>query len=237
MNCGMMTPRSDLVGQLLALLEGFGNFDECVVAPAVAREFDPCVGAADLVATEQVGPELHLSRRRPRIIWRQRQVVVAGDEFAAHSEHHVIDGVARIRTQHLARGHRQLQNDLAASFAQVGGQHADGIRQTAVKRCIRDALGDDVGHRDAQRPQEQQRREHPVEDFAEQRALLKLRAQRVLQAARPLRRLGRGLCIRRDRVSSRARAGAASGYPLQASAVRLQTLPAASAAGSAKRSR
>jgi hypothetical protein len=48
-----------------------------------------------------------------------------------------------------------------------------------IEGRARDVLRNDVGDRHAHRPQQQQRRQHPVEDLAEQRALLGRQAQQV----------------------------------------------------------
>ena len=100
----------------------------------------------------------------------ERQVAIARDELATLAEHLVIDVVGLIGTQDLARGDRQLQRHAPVHLAQLLAEH-DGARfQRAVVRCIRDRLGHKVRHRNAHRPEQQQRREHPVENLAEQRS-------------------------------------------------------------------
>jgi len=53
-------------------------------------------------------------------------------------------------------------------------QHLHPVVQCAVERLIGDRFGHQIGDRDAHRPQEQQRDQYPVEDFAEQRTLYAL---------------------------------------------------------------
>ena len=91
-------------------------------------------------------------------------------------------------------------------------QHARHLAELAVEGPVGDALRHQPGQRHAHRPQQQQRREHPVEDLAEQRALFaggagigavrrpreRLRAGRARRATRSGRRSSPG--------SSRARA-------------------------------
>ena len=164
------------------------------------------------------------------------------DELAAQSEHHVVDAVRRIGAQQFARADRQLQCHGAAGLLHVVGERTDGVGQSAVKRCVGDRLRDDVGHGDAHRPQQQQRREHPVEDLAEERSLLELRAQRIARRSRRARGNRRSVAsttaasLRGQRTRNR-RLGCA--FVRHGDAGRgSQALPtAASVAESAKRSR
>ena len=59
---------------------------------------------------------------------------------------------------------RRLHGDLATEQSHLG-------RELAVVRLVGDALGDEPGEDDADRPEQEQRRQHPVEDLAEERML------------------------------------------------------------------
>ena len=80
---------------------------------------------------------------------------------------------------------RELSDVVRALARQATVQAGSGLltpaearAELAVEGLVGDVLRDEPGHEHAHRPQQQQRREHPVEDLAEQRALL-LRAHHV----------------------------------------------------------
>ncbi len=80
--------------------------------------------------------------------------------------------------QDLAGRLRQVELDPALAavhgHAHQLGEGVGVVFQRAVKGLVGQRLRHQPGQRQAHRPQQQQRREHPVEDFAEQGALLAL---------------------------------------------------------------
>jgi hypothetical protein len=86
----------------------------------------------------------------------------------------VIDRVGIVGAQDFAGGLRQVELRPAALHRH---QLCEGVRvvdQGAVKRFVGNALCHQPGQRQAHRPEQQQRGEHPVQDLAEQGALLAL---------------------------------------------------------------
>jgi hypothetical protein len=134
---------------------------------------------------------------RARVLGRQRQVAVAVDVFAARAVDLEVDVVDVVGAQDVARAARQQRDHLAFDFAHLLRQHRDAVFERMVERLVGDRLGDQVGDRDAHRPEQQQRRQHPVEDFAEQRmldVLVRFRIGRLVQ--RPARLKAGGRCGR-----------------------------------------
>jgi hypothetical protein len=79
-----------------------------------------------------------------------------------------------IGPQQLARGQRQDELGVVLVDRDQLGQRAHVVFQRAVKRLARNALGHQPCQHQTHRPQQQQRRQHPVENFAKQRALFAL---------------------------------------------------------------
>ncbi len=90
------------------------------------------------------------------------------------AQHLVIDRVRFIGTQQLACWQRQHKLGVVAFDGDELGKRADVVFQRPVKRLARNALRHQPGQHQADGPQEQQRSEHPVQDFPEQGALLTL---------------------------------------------------------------
>ncbi|MCY1545149.1 hypothetical protein D9M68_810770 [compost metagenome] len=76
-----------------------------------------------------------------------------------------------VGAQDLARRLRQHELGLPVLHRDQFGQRLHVVLQRAVVGRVGDALRHQPGHADAHRHEQQQRREHPVEDFAEQGAL------------------------------------------------------------------
>jgi len=111
---------------------------------------------------------------RPLLFARAGKVLLAAQHLAPGAQHLVVDKVGVVGTQQLARGLRQVEDGAAVLHRHQLRQRLHVIFQRAVERLAGDALRDQPGQRQADRPQQQQRGQHPVEDLAEQRALLAL---------------------------------------------------------------
>ncbi|MCY1372721.1 hypothetical protein D9M69_599510 [compost metagenome] len=100
-----------------------------------------------------------------------RQVALAVQQRAVAVEQLVVDVAGVVGTQDLARRLRQHEVRLPLLHRDQLGQHLHVVLQRAVEGRVGDALRHQPGHADAHRHEQQQRREHPVEDLAEQGAL------------------------------------------------------------------
>ncbi len=166
----------DLGGQPRALVEGLGHLHDDAAVRARRRP-DPQAGHAHRVVVDGVVAELHLVGRRA-VLGRRRELGVAAGELALRVAHLVPDAIDVVAAQQRRGGFGQAQVVTAGEAALEGrvGAHLarDAVRQLpelAIVGPVRDALRDEPGQRDAHRPQQKQRREHPVEDLAKQGAL------------------------------------------------------------------
>ncbi|OMP12992.1 hypothetical protein COLO4_02469, partial [Corchorus olitorius] len=157
----------DFVGQLRALVERLRHLHQRGLV-AGARPLHEGIRDPNLCAVDVVVAQLHEAARVGVFFGRQREVAVPGDKLAVGAEHLVIDVVGFVRTQNLTRRDRQLQRHASVDFAQLLAEHDRARFQRAIVWRIRNRLGHQVRHRNAHRPQQQQRREHPVENFAEE---------------------------------------------------------------------
>ena len=176
----------DLGGQPRALGLRLGHLHQH--RARVRSRHDPLVGHTHAVAVDLVVAHLDLAGRARLVGGRQRQVAVAADDLAPRATHQVIDIVDLVGAQHARRLARQVEQDVVAAHLDALAQRAHRLDQRPVIRQAGDALRGQPGQRQAHRPQQQQRREHPVEDLAEQRALL---APARKQPDRRSRRRGR----------------------------------------------
>jgi hypothetical protein len=136
----------------------------------------PSVSATCTVAVHLAVAEAHLAGHLRLLLRRQRQAQLAAEQLAAQAEHLVVDVVVLVGVQDLRRaaGQRELCGDAIVHGLQhhhLLGEDARHLAELAVERLVGDALGHQPGQRHAHRPQQQQRREHPVEDLAEEGAL------------------------------------------------------------------
>jgi hypothetical protein len=94
---------------------------------------------------------------------------VAGHQFVPEAEHLEVDRVGLVGAQDAARLGMEVDLDLAVRHRH---QPRDGHRvlgEGLVVGIVGDAVGDILDEDDAERPDEQQRHQHPVEDLAEHR--------------------------------------------------------------------
>lgn len=137
-------------------------------------------GRIDLGLTlEQLGiAQAHLAGQGGFFGGGLGQLALAREEFTPRPHHLVVNDVGIICAQDLAGRLRQveLHPALAAirGHAHQLGQGVCVVFQRAVKRLVGQALRHQPRQRQAHRPQQQQRRQHPVQDFAEEGALLAL---------------------------------------------------------------
>ena len=140
----------------------------------------PHVGHAHRLAAQRLVAKAHLAGRRAVFVGGHRQVRIAAEVLAAQAEHLVVNVVGLVGAQDLGGGGRQLEQRLwlaavgtaVRAHRNLFGQHPRHLAELAVERLVGDALRDEPSQHHAHRPQQQQRCEHPVEDLAEQRALL-----------------------------------------------------------------
>ena len=173
----------DLGGQARALVQRLGHLHQRRRLTRAAAGRQPEVSDTHSVAVHLVVAVTQLLARRCGLVGH-RQITVAGDEFAACAQHLEIHLVGVVGPHHLGRHLGQAQTGLAFGTGGTGGarlarrhlhlaRHGAGhLGQVTVKRSVGDVLRHQPGQRHAQRPQQQQRRQHPIEDLAKQRALL-----------------------------------------------------------------
>jgi hypothetical protein len=206
----------DLGGQARALVEGLGHLHHDAAVRA-RRRAHPQVRDAHGIVVHVVVAELHLVGRLA-FLHRRPELGVTAHQFALRAAHLVPDAVDVVAAQQRRGGFGQAQVMAAGQAAvecRVGAQLARNavceLAQLAVVRPVGDALRHEPGQRHAHRPQQKQRREHPVEDLAEEGTLLVSVWHRGGQHKRPRRR--RRICVRatpgsrgrRDRCGSPAR--------------------------------
>jgi len=134
----------------------------------------PDVGDADLDTAHFAVAQAHLAGHGHLVGGRLGQLALAGEELPAGAQHLVVDDVGLIGPQDLAGRLGQVELHLVARHAHQLGKGVGVVFERPVKRLVGQALRHQPGQRQADGPQQQQRREHPVEDFAEQGSLLSL---------------------------------------------------------------
>jgi len=166
----------DLGGQARALVQRLGHLHDDAAVGA-RRRADPQVGDAHRVVVHGVVAELHLVGGGA-LVARRGELRVAARQLALRVAHLEPDAVDVVAAQERGGGLVQPQVAAAGQAAVEGGVGAHLARhavrelaQLAVVGPVGDALGHQPGQRDAHRPQQKQRGEHPVEDLAEEGAL------------------------------------------------------------------
>ncbi len=217
----------DLGGQARALVQGLRHLHQRGAARTVAGtrrsrlargQLHMQIGHAHRLAGDLVVAVMQLAGSLHRV-HRHRQVGRAGQEFAAPAQH-LEEQYVGVVGAHQAGGH-------TLEFAPHGLRRAPGRRhlhrrlarhgqgdvgQFAVVGTVGDGLGHEPGDGHAHGPQQQQRRQHPVQDLAEQRDVLALpfaqHRRRLVLAGRAAAagRQGPGLRQRSSPGSSPARA-------------------------------
>jgi hypothetical protein len=97
-----------------------------------------------------------------------RNFAVALDHPGVGRHHLVEQQVGFVGAQHGAGRRRQVDSDALAIDLDQAHDGGDVVSQVLVVGLVGEVAGDVVGGGDRDRPQQQQRRQHPVEDFAEQ---------------------------------------------------------------------
>ena len=181
----------DLGGQHRALFAGFGHLHQHRLGlggprARAGRNFqaDPHIRDPDIHATNLVVSQAYIADLRADVIPRRRKVFFARNQFTARPQRLEIDHVGIIGAQDLARGLRQVELDLTLIDHDQLGQRLHVVLERAVKRLSGDALRHQPGQAQAEREEQQQRGQHPVQDLPEQRALLALEYFHPLACAR-----------------------------------------------------
>ena len=134
----------------------------------------PDVSHANFQPAQLGVAQAHLADGGHLVFGRRRQFTLAGQQLAARAGHLVVHGVGIVGTQNLAGGLRQIELRLALVHRHELRQRVGVVFERTVERLVGNALRHQPGQRQAHRPQQEQRGEHPVQDFAEQGALLSL---------------------------------------------------------------
>ena len=163
----------DFGRQHRALFAGLGDLDQRRLRIGQVQ-LDPGVGDPHVEAAHLVVAQPDLADHRLLFLVRAGKVLLATEQLALGAEHLVVDEVGVVGAQDLARWLRQVEHDPAVLHRHQLRQRLHVVFQRPVERLAGDALRHQPGQRQADRPQQQQRRQHPVEDFAEQRPLLAL---------------------------------------------------------------
>ena len=167
----------DLGGQARALVQRLGHLHQrrCLARFPGARQ--PQVGHPHRVGVDLVVAVFQDLRWTGRLVGH-RQAALAGNEFTARAQHLEIHFFGIVGAQRFGHHLGQTQPDHRGLVGATGCDHdltrhrARQFGQVAVERPARNVLCHQPGQRHAHRPQQQQRREHPVENLAEQGALL-----------------------------------------------------------------
>jgi hypothetical protein len=152
---------------------------------ADVRKLDPGIGNAHFRAAQLRRAEFDLSGRRRFIVRGRWQVAVTSDRFTVRSDHQIDGASLGVAPQQIADRNRDLQRHLAAIFLDVVSQQFDVCCQRAVVGHVCNGLGGQIGDCHAHRPKQQQRRQHPVENFTEERDLLVAAPEWVGEPDRP----------------------------------------------------
>jgi hypothetical protein len=180
-NCGRITPLMISVASCERLPSVSATWTSASLSASgrAARAGQPQVGHAHRFFAQHVVAEAHAGFRR-RLDSRHRQGGIAGQQFTAAAQHLVVDMILvvaprqRLRRalQQGARVDRRLRAGGGGLHTGLTRQRQRQVGQFAVVGAVGDGLRHDPGQAQAHGPQQQQRRQHPVEDLAEQRTLL-----------------------------------------------------------------
>ncbi|MNK74876.1 hypothetical protein D3C87_943980 [compost metagenome] len=169
----------DFIGQLGAFFQRLGHLHQraALLIVVAGRNIEIAERHAHGRAVDGVVAEQHHAAAVFVGVLRRRQIAVAGQVFAARAHHQVIQGVDIVAAQQVAAVIiaavlvRRAAQHGAIGLLDLLREHRHAVFQRMVEWLIGDALGHQIGDGDAHRPQQQQGRQHPVEDFAEQRML------------------------------------------------------------------
>ena len=163
----------DFRGQHRALVQRFGHLHQRQLA-ARQIKLDPHVGDLDVAAAKLGIAQPNLAGHRFFLVGGQGQIALAAQVLAAGAQHLVVHGVVVVSAQQFACWQRQVELHAATADRHQLRQRRHVVLQRPVKRLARNALGDQPCEHEADRPQQQQRRQHPVQNLAKQAALLAL---------------------------------------------------------------
>ena len=163
----------DLRGQHRALVQRFGHLHQGQFGVRQIQ-LDPHVGDLDVTAAKLIIAQPHLARHRFFFVGGQGQVTLAAEVFTARAQHLVVHRVVVVRAQQFACRQGQVELHPAVADRHQLRQRRHVVLQRPVKRLARNALCHQPREHQADRPQQQQRRQHPVQNLAKQAALLAL---------------------------------------------------------------
>jgi hypothetical protein len=173
----------DLVGQARTLAQRLGHLHQHHLAAGLALGPDAHIGDTHAFVLHLLVAEAQLPGGCWFVLGGQRQRAVAAQEFALRAQHLIEHRVGLVGAQQRGGFGRQRKARLAGGFRAVRlgrlGRHlqpqrARHLAQLAVIGLIGNALRHQPGQKHAHRPDQQQRREHPVQDLAEQGPLVGL---------------------------------------------------------------
>ncbi len=147
-------------------LQGFGDLHHGRRNTAFYRQ--KSIGDAHRIGVDEAIAEQHLAGLELVRHRRAGYFLVALDDPRVGTDHLVVKRIGVVPAQQGARRDRQVGRDaVAVDFYQLH-DGVDVLGQVLVVGLIGNIEGHMVGGGNRNRPQQQQGREHPVEDFAEQ---------------------------------------------------------------------
>jgi hypothetical protein len=126
------------------------------------------------LAAKLIIAHLHTACFHHIIFRRQGQIALAADVFAAQAEYLVINQIVLVGAKNLASRRGQIQCCLALLHAGQLRERQRVVFQSPIKRAGRNALRHQPSQHQAGWPEHKQWREHPIQNFAKQAALLTL---------------------------------------------------------------
>ncbi|OIQ73022.1 hypothetical protein GALL_453430 [mine drainage metagenome] len=162
-------------GQHRTFFERFGNLNQCRLG-AGAGQTHPDIRHLDIKALDHVIADAHLVKNDFFFDRGLGQSALTTEKFTMRSNHLVVHRVGVIGAQQRARRARQADFGMFLIDADELRHGACVVLQCPVKRFAGNVLRHQPGQHQTHRPQQQQRREHPVQNFAKQRALLALKS-------------------------------------------------------------
>ena len=165
----------DLGGQHRALFSCLGHLHQGRVF-ALGIQPDPGVGHAHFQAPHLVIADVHFVAAALVFIGRGHgQIAFTAEVFATSTAHLVVHQIGLVGAQQFTGGLGQVElHALLWPQLDLLGQGLHVVDQSAVKGLVGQALCHQPGQGQADGPQQQERRQHPVENFPEQGALFTL---------------------------------------------------------------
>ena len=165
----------DLGRQHRALFSRFGNLHQSRML-SLGIQLYPGIGHAHFKPAHLVIADVHfVASAFVQACRRQGQVPLTTQMLLIAPAHLVINKIGFIGAQQFAGGLRQVElNPIIGPQLDLLGQRLHVVNQRSVKGLVGQALRHQPGQRQTDGPQQQQGREHPVEDFAKQGSLFAL---------------------------------------------------------------